>query len=330
MENIAKQDKNLLLHIRIFIPAYNELPLKKAQEWADRYYSQARHTSGRRRNAIRTQKDFQEKMAKPIIEATQGFINPNFVSRSGLTAKNIANKMKNKLLDKKTADKYLKGLDRTFRKVDGISAKNIRDKLPLGAADYCLKMTFGPWRLTGPPNDTTKSPITLTENFLTSEQDILEFLRDKDRLINGKPTFITEPQNRGRFKMEFHNRLMRGFNNICELNYSPDVIKEENEAINQLTNNFLSDKFVRFDSGGGSHIDFVIIPESVMPYDSPMICDIKYKIYHYFLGEKMADHLRSVWIETHRVVAVNPNDYIGSYDKSAYFDMYLDIRVMGK
>ncbi|MBI4713195.1 MAG: hypothetical protein HY762_07855 [Planctomycetes bacterium] len=323
-------DKNLLCHIKIFLPAYNELPLKKAQEWAERYYSEARHTSGHRRKAIRTQKDFQEKIAKPIIQTTQGFINPEFISRSGLTAEDIANKMKSKLLDGRTADKYLKGLDRAFRKVDGITAKKVRDKLPLGAADYALKMTFGAWRMLGPLNEAGKSPIMLAENYLTGEQDIINFLRDKDRLFDGKPILITEPENCGKFKKEFHNCLMRNFKNICDLNYAPDNMERENNVINQLINNFVSDRFARFSSGGESHLDFVLEPESVIPNDAPVINDIKYKIYAFFLGEKMADHLRSKWIETQRVAPVNPADYIGNLDKSAYFDMYLDIQVARK
>ncbi|MEW6027108.1 MAG: hypothetical protein AB1599_07435 [Planctomycetota bacterium] len=327
LEKAGNIEKNPIFHVKIFIPMYNELPLEKAQDWADRYYGAARHTSGQRRNAIRTQTDFREKMAKPILEATHGLISPNFISRSGLNAENIANKMKSNLLDKRTANKYLKALDRTFRKVDGITAKKIKEKLPLGAADYTLKMTFGAWRMLGPLKESGAPPIMLAENFLTGEQNTANLLRDKDEVIAGRPILITDPKNRGRFKKELHNQLMRSFKNIYELGYSPGSINRENDIINRLINNFLGEGFDLFNTGGESHLDFVLVPESVIPSDSPVIRDIQYKIYRHFLGEKTADMLRSNWTETVRAAPIDPKFYIDNPDKFGYFDMYLDVQI---
>ena len=99
-------------HLMIFIPKFNLMPFEKVQEWADRYYRQRRHTSGHRRKAIRTYADFKQKIAQPTIEITKQFINPDFRSRSGLTAQHIIDKLKDKILDNAAARKYKKNLDR--------------------------------------------------------------------------------------------------------------------------------------------------------------------------------------------------------------------------
>ena len=73
-------------------------------------------------------------------------------------------------------------------------------------------------------------------------------------------------------------------------------------------------------------MDFVIIPASIEPDDSPLIKEIHYRAYAYFIGKEKADYLKARWTITPRAVKPDPAEYLKS-GKKAHFDIFLDIKV---
>ena len=146
-------ENRLLSHIRIYIPMVNEYPLEKAENWAKKYEQGLSHTLAQQRKAIPTQKAFFEKVARPILDKFQYLTDPEFngvVSRKGRTGEDIYARMKDRLLDHKTARKYFRNTKMAYQTRDGVDAKRIKDWLPYAAAYYAMEMTFGAWRFLGP------------------------------------------------------------------------------------------------------------------------------------------------------------------------------------
>lgn len=276
------------------------------------------------------EKTFRKKVARPVIRVTEEMINPEFVNRSGLHVDDIISKMKYELRRDITARKYIERIKRAYSTVKGVPAKRVKDALDIGEVRYCLDMTFGGWRFTGPLDGKGRGPFALAESWLSNSPKAPGLLRKQDEVVLGGPVLIATPKNTPRLKEKLHNQLMRSGSFIVEAHYDSAVITEENDKINGLVNKFISKKFVPFGSSGASHLDFVLHPESVIPADSPAIRQIHYNAYAFFQGRQTADDLRKRCIETHRVAPVNPQDYIGWRTEKAYFDMHLDIQVTAK
>lgn len=305
----------LLTHIKVFIPRVNELPLEMAQEWAERYYAEAPHTSGHRRKAVGTQKAVKEKIFKPLLEASREFINPDFVSKSELTAKQIRSKMENKM-DKTAGKKYLDKLDRAYRTEDGVRAKYIKDRLPLGAVKYAEKMTFGAWRLIGRLSDNGEGALNIVMAWLTGNPTATEFIRKQDEVLAGAPFSIFDPaltpRLLGQFKRQIRNRLKHSFPEICVFYNKPDEVRVENDRINRLANEFARKDLAPFQTGGASHLDFVLHPETAIFHNSREVLAVISKIREFFLGEPL-----DMSLFTARPQADSPR----------WLDMHLDLQV---
>jgi len=321
------KERKILSHIRIFIPKFNEIPFEVAKQWADRYYHRARHISAQRKKSIHTVKDFKEKIAQPTINVIKQFISPDFVSRIGQGYDAIISKLEDKILDNKTAHKYRDNLDRAYKTIDGVPAKKIKDSLDIGSVNYALKMTFGDWRFIGPIDGKGKGAVILAGEWLSGNLSTIQSLRNNDEIVSGSPILITDLKRQGQLRRLLRNQLIRSGHNISKEHYSPKIIKKENDIVNELVQGFAKDEFEPFFTGGDSHIDFVIEPQSVTPADSRQVKEIEYKIHSFLIGEEQAKNLREKWIEKDYHYHLNPQDYIGNLKKPAYFDMYLDIQV---
>ena len=349
--------EKFLSHIKVYLPCFNEFPVEKAQKWADAYYKQICHISGHRRKSVRTQKDYREKVAKPLIDEYQKMMDaisanaPGWKSKRRRSPQDIMEKMKQKMLSRHSARKYLTGLDKAFGIKDGVRAKALKQCLPFYAADYAIKMSFGSWRFNGPIQEechpdirrdirgsnpaeagitvSKKSAVAIATNWLTGNPETPKFLRDKDEIINGKPVLVTVSSNAGRFRKQLANKLQQADLIIRAYNYSPEIIKSENDRINSWANDFANDEFTPFSTAGNSHIDFAVIPETAELYGSERLVGIRYRIYEHFLGQEQARKTQSLSIPDYVKSVMKPADLIGRKGYSICADMYLDIQVAG-
>jgi len=327
---MLKEKNKVISHILIFIPKFNEIPFELVNQWADKYYHKARYTSYQRKEAIHTIKDFKEKIAQPTIDTMKQFINPNFINRSGKEYDAIIRELEEKMLDNRTAHKYRDELKYAHKRINGIPAKKIKDILGIGSINYALKMTFGAWRFIGSIDGKGKGAVILAGEWLSGNQSTIQLLKNNDKIVLGSPILITDTKRQGQLRRLLRNQLIRSGQNISNEHYSPQIIKKENDIVNQLVQGFAKDEFEPFFTCGDSHIDFVLEPQSVTPGDSRQVKEIEYKIYSFFKGEEEATKLREKWIEKDYHHPINIQEYIGNPDKPAYFDMHLDIQVSMK
>jgi hypothetical protein len=327
-------------HLLVYIPAYNKYPLDKARKMFEGYAERSERMRAARQKAIPTFEEYIEKIAKPRLEAFIKSLNPEFVSRAGLTAEQIIRKQREKLFSSTAYENYIKD----------IPVEQILDKIPLNAAKYATKMTFGDWRLVGSlttggasamkivlgwldGNLPEPARMTIRSGGLTSGQagkKITSAFRRQDKLIQGEPVLVTLPERIGEFKRELRTLLRRVLDIIQCAHYAPSVVAKQNDRLNQFMNDYRCPELEPFSTGGVSHIDFIVVRESVIPADSKEVKEIEYKIYSFFIGEAKAKHIRATSIEKEYHYPLNPDDYIGNPNQKAYFDMYLDIQVAGK
>ncbi|MFH1229939.1 MAG: hypothetical protein V1709_00440 [Planctomycetota bacterium] len=326
----------VVFHILVYIPAYNKYPLNKVQKKDPvEVKEQLNNVTSGRRKAARTYEDYIENIAKPQLEAFIKSLNPEFVSRAGLTAEQLIKKMQEKLFSKEAYENYIKG-------ISDEDITRIIEELPKKSADYARKKTFGGWRLEGPLPSPNPSPsregkgegvsamkiilgwLAPTPKDLVWGLDgnlkIVSALRPQDELKQGNPIQVIPPERSGEFKRKLPTLLKQMLDIIQCAHYAPSVVAKQNDRLKQFVDSYVNSEFV-------VSIKWVVIPESVIPADSTEVKEIEYKIYEHFLGEEKAKHIRAQCIETAYRYPLNPADYLGNPNQKAYFDMFLDIQI---
>ena len=308
-------------HILVYISGYNKFPLAKVQKKDPaQVKEQLVHRKSGQQKAVLTFEEYLEKIARPQLEAFIKMLNPEFVSKAGLTRDEIINKKRAYLFSREAYENYIKD----FSNED---ITRIIEELPQKSADSARKKVFGDWRLAGPLSPDSKSALEIIIGWLDGNKKIVKFLRAQDKLLQGKPVQVIPPERVGEFKLKLRTLLKRVLGIIQCAHYAPSVVQEQNDRLNQLVNTYLGSDFVPFTTGGASHIDFIVVRESVIPADSTEVKEIVYEIYSSAECEEKAKKLRATWIEKDYLTKPDPNEYIGNPDKQAYFNMYLDIQV---
>jgi hypothetical protein len=341
-------ESEVIFHLLVYIPAWNEYPLEDiGRKYAEGYEEGVKNIKSGKRKAISSLEEFQEKIAKPQLEAYSKFLNPAFVSRSGLTAEQLINKMRAKLSSKTAYENYIK--DRPVEQIKG--------EIPRQTKNYVMKKVFGDWRQerplrsdSGVPTSPIKSGGTgrlrrevNSASGTADDESALQIilaclvgnqkpLRPQDELKSaiGEPVQVILPERAGEFNPKFTTLLRQVLDIIYCADHAASVSREQNDRLNQLVNDYCCPELGPFSTGGASHLDLVLIKESVTPADSTKVLDVKYRINKSFDGEEKARTHRAECIEKKYHCPLNPADYIGNPDKPAYFDMFLDIQVSRK
>ena len=308
----------------------NEYPLEKAENWAKKYEQGLRHTLAQQRKVIPTQKAFFEKVARPILDKFQYLTGPEFngvVSRKGRNGEDIYARMKDRLLDRKTARKYFRNTRMAYQTRDGIEAKRIKDWLPYAAAYYAMEMTFGAWRYLGSINSIGEGAFVLAGEWLTGRMDCLNFFRDKDERVQGHPVLITPAERASEFRKALRNKLAQAVAIIDIFNYDPNKVREQNDKINQFVNGFALPEIMPFSFEGASHINFVVLSQTARLRRSRELSEIRYRICRHFLDETVASRQLILPEYVNKIIPVFVHTLIGHPDYSVCVDMCLDIKV---
>lgn len=277
------------------------------------------HSKSGQRKAAPTYEEYRENIAQPQLDGFIKMLNPEFVSRAGLTRDEIISNFRDKAFDRSAYENYIK-------KLSPRQITRIIESLPAKSADEVRRKVFKQWPLVGPLTKDGVSALKIILGWLGGDAKAAGLIRPKDKLLQGGPA----PVLSGNFKRKLWTLLTRALDIIQCGHYDPTVVSGQNDRLNQFVNSYLCPDFVPFTAGGASHIDFVVVPETVTPADSKEVLDIKYKINAFFLGQAKAKDTRASMIEKDYPGPLNPDEYIGNPDKKAYFDMFLDIRVSVK
>jgi hypothetical protein len=325
----------ILTHLKVFVPGYNLYPLSLAYKWLRAYYNRVVYINEARKEAIPDRKTFRRKVAQPLLKVFPEFLNPKFVSRSELSAHDIIMKHAYGLKMPDAFKQYHKHAEIKHQTRDGIPAKYIKEKLPSGAVSYTEKMSFGTWCLAGPLNPkrdiipispcTGKPPLSIIVGWLSGDVLLPEYLRRKDKLIKGEPCLITRPSRLSEFQVELRTRLRRALGNIQVSHYDPEIVQRENDRTNQLVDSYKRSGIASFQTGGASHLNFIVYTETAELMNGAKITEISNQIWQYFIGKdaKIAE-------PTELPAGTKPSDFIGKHGHSILADMHLEIKVSGQ
>ena len=220
------------------------------------YQSAAKTYKGLRRK-IKNVKDFQAKIARPAFKAYAPFIPPDAINKRKFTGKKVLELLKEKLMKRETARKYLANVKKTFQTVDGIPAKRFLKKIEDDGEWYSQSLARHLIPFTG-LKGVLKGLAPLAVLWLTGNKS---FWKHRVMIIpefKAQPIMVCSPDKKADFSRALHNRLIQAGSRLTSTNWDEKVIQIENELTNQLVNKYLSDEFISFSSNGESHIDFVI------------------------------------------------------------------------
>jgi hypothetical protein len=261
----------LLSQVRFYIPVGQAVPPEVVKKYQAAYYRAVRKASGHRRKAVGTIKAYQEKVARPLVRKFASMFNPDFVSRTGLTAEEIIKDHTQSTMA--GGRKYLTKLARAYKKMNGIPAKLIKDKLAVAGEHYAQSMAYAFWPLISGSQPGAQGPVIKAQLWLVGDQSVLNHLTEPDEVLTGEPVLITEPAQRGIFKKQLNSRLIQAGARLLKV--FPDlsasqaglsaeqagwafILQKENDRTNRLVQQFARSEFVPFTTGGDSHLDFIV------------------------------------------------------------------------
>jgi hypothetical protein len=238
-------------------PYFPQIPPQIEENWVKKMIEAKGKTYRGLKKAIKTRKDFEEKVAKPTEKTIASFINPEWSSKHGLTYKDIMNK---------TRDSLARAPKRYFQKrKDVFETGKYEEKLEYGRKEYARKWCkyLGP--LKGYNAGNILGLSTLAIMALGGNRKLVGYLRERNVRVEGEPLVVTTPEKLGKFKKILVSRIVHWGSEIITSGYEEVVIKRANQDLNQLVNEYRREDIIPFTPGGASHIDFIIVEEIPHP-----------------------------------------------------------------
>lgn len=284
-------DSQIIVCGKAFIPWFKEFPFEETEAWGAALRDSIPKTLEGILKGVPDDETYRKTIVKPLIVAVRKMLGNGFVNRRGLPKKLIMDLMKVKLAGEDGAKNYIDSVKLAYEAFD-------QGQLNSAMIAYHLGKGFGAYR----------------------------FTEAIEKALGWLAPFI-QPAKQGKFNSKLSNQVEHSGKLITDLAYHPERIKLENDIINSLINKYFKKGLVSFETGGASHCDFVLVPDSITLFYSTKPKEIKYKTYKRFISEKQANNHRAAWPVIDESIRPNPDEYIGHPDKPAYFDMNLDIQI---
>ncbi|MEW6027625.1 MAG: hypothetical protein AB1599_10085 [Planctomycetota bacterium] len=234
----------------LIAPYFTGIPPEIRAKWVAGAKKAAGKTYKGLKKAIKTRKDFREKMAKPMERTITSFAGPEFISKDGLTYDAIIQKAHKGLV---RAEKgYRQAMKKAFE------SGRYEEKVEYGLKRYGQQWCrfIGP--LKGYKNGHILGLSTMVIMALTGSKGQVDYLKEQKVKVEGEPVNIVIPEKLQQFRRCLDGRLMHWGSEIITQGYDAEAINEANEEINQLVNEYRRPDIVPFSSGRTSHMDFII------------------------------------------------------------------------
>jgi len=263
---------------RLVAPYFAEIPPEIRDKWVSGSKKAAPKTYKGLKKAIKTRKDFDEKIGEPTKKTIASFINPEWTSKHGLSYKDIMNKTSDSLAG--AGKRYFQARKTVFE------TGKYQEQLEYGQKEYARKWCkyLGPLR--GYKAGHILGLSTMAIMALTGGSKLVDYLRAHGVSVEGQPLSITTPEKLNKFRRMLDSRIVHWGSEIITQGYEEHIIKRANEEINRLVNEYRRHEIAPFTSGGDSsrnnrntavtapansvatsHIDFIIeeIPDPTKP-----------------------------------------------------------------
>jgi hypothetical protein len=251
----------IISHLRIMIAseeALGKAPDEMVEKWVEGFKRNARLINERRKKRIPHGEAFGQRVAGTSSKVYRQVINPNFVSRAGLSAQDIINRQAVNL--SQSFKKYDQGLDFVFRTEDGIEAKRFKERVEAAREHYAVGTGRKTMPFTGIPG--SRGPIAIAVLWLTADPIVEGELTGASEILEGGPLMITRPESRPAFKAALAPRLQQAGAAIVAAGFDRTAMQQHNDTTNSIVQGFADESLnlVKFTTGGDSHVDY-IFPE---------------------------------------------------------------------
>jgi len=244
------------LHLIGHLAPSIEAPGRMVDQWVEGFQTNAGRIDEKWQKKVGNEGHYQTRMVGAILKQYPKFVNPEFVSRSGLNAQAILLKHAEHL--QHSFEKYKANLTRAYETVDGVKAKRFKEAVEANRAHYAEKMAKTTLPFTGTRAEGL-GVAPVVAYWLTDDTIAPGILTPAYELIAGGPLLITKESRRGSFKSAINQRLIQAGAQIVKSLYKAIRIKEENDETNEVVQGFVDPalNLFPFETGGKSHIDYI-------------------------------------------------------------------------
>jgi hypothetical protein len=246
----------ILTHLIRHIHVGEWFPPRMADQWVDGFQINAVRINEKRLQKIPDETRYQTNLVGTAVKKYKNMVNPTFISRSGLTAKDIIDKHSANL--QRSYKKYEGKLKRAYETVDGVTAKRFKDAVAASKEHYAKGMAARTLPFTGTRADGLGA-APLVALWLTNDSIVEGVLSGMDKLIAGGPMMLTKPRRGNSFKAAINQRLIQAGATIVKSSYDQAVIDSENDETNDMVDGFVNPalNLYKFKTDGESHINYI-------------------------------------------------------------------------
>jgi hypothetical protein len=232
-----------------------------AEQWEESLKLNAERINNKRQSRLPDADRFNERVVETSHKGYGDYVNPDFVSKAGLSKEHITAKHLKNL--KTSFLKYQQKLDHTFATVDGVPAKRFKERLALTKGNYAAAVQERLIAFTGTKIEGL-GPVSIAGMWLTNDLTVLGSLRGGDKIKEGAPFLVATPAQRGSFKVTLNQRLIQAGALIAKSGFQTGIIKQQNDQTNHLVQGFVDAKLklVKFATEGDSHVDYLMGKDS--------------------------------------------------------------------
>jgi hypothetical protein len=246
---------SIISHVRLVVEFLESAPERVTTKWADILKVNAERIKEGIDARIPDELAFKKDLADPSIQAYSPYVPAGFISRSGLNAANIRARRSHNLT--RAYRKFADNLAKKFETVDGVPAKRFKEEVDLAKPHYAVGVGKSTLGMTG-LNREGLGPAAIAAFWLTQDVTVMRFIRAGDKVLEGGPVRITQPQIQPVFKAGLTGRLTQAGVIILQHGFDPTEIAAQNDLTNHIIQSNVDPALglTPFATAGLSHVDF--------------------------------------------------------------------------
>ncbi|MBI4834233.1 MAG: hypothetical protein HY811_05390 [Planctomycetes bacterium] len=219
------------IKIAVFIP--EEPPREYLEKWRDSMKKAAPKMRLNLKKAISGIGDYSQKIAKSTIKEFIELLNQGYLTKTGKKYEQIINKMLTEI--KKSHRKYAGKTKKAFARVGSQRASRFIETIDDKAYIVALRQSQLVLPFSG-YKDIIRGAGPFAARWLSGDSAVMKLMTKQDNCYGTKPVSITKPEKSGEFRNKFVQQISKSGARIVQYNYSPEIIRQENKAINELVN----------------------------------------------------------------------------------------------
>jgi len=248
---------SIVSHVKLQVLEPQQAGEEMVTKWLENLKANAERLNEMRKAIVKDEESFQRLFAGASQKLWPAFINPAYLSKSGLDADQI---IEGRLKNLKEAFELYSGkLDAAFATVDGIPAKRFKEAVERAREAFSKGIAKRTLPMTG-DRRAGRGPAAIAAYWLVDDNRVEEYLRAGDDVLQGGPIRVCLPRTEAVFKTALTGRIIQAGAFIIKRERNAAEITKQNDQINHLVQSLVDPGLglTPFATGGLSHVDFIV------------------------------------------------------------------------